>query len=119
MRLPVAAQKPERRNEDGFMLFNRIERCLGPPPGPEYYVVQCAAGTVFVSRETAYAVMKRLQRWLRPRWTRIVDLSGSKILVLTASIHFVGESTAEQRAHDRALRRKIDEEDSGETPVWG
>ena len=97
------------------MLLNRLTGLLpqrGPPPGPEYYVLRSTQWTLLVSRETARCVLRQLQRWRPPRWIRVVDVSGSEVWLPTESIQILVESTPDQRASDRALRRLLDAEES-------
>ncbi|MGH7461533.1 MAG: hypothetical protein ACREMA_10965 [Longimicrobiales bacterium] len=104
------------------MVMNRlasyVKQSRGPPPGPEFYIVRSSGWTLLVSRETARAVLKQLNRWLVPRWIRVVDVSGSEIWLPSQSIEVLVESTPEQRAQDRTLRRKLDEENNDGAPVW-
>jgi hypothetical protein len=97
------------------MMINRLQKYMQPEEpdcGPEYFLVRGVFGYLYVSRETARYVMRRMQRWLRPRWTRFTDLSGSEICVPTRAIFLVAEATPAQRELDRQLRKLLEKEDN-------
>ena len=95
-------------------MVNRLMACLAEeePPAPEYFVVSGPFGALTVSRDEARAVLRQLRRWIRPRWIRVRDLSGSEIWIPSKLIGVVSESTAAQRAYDRELRRRVEREDN-------
>ena len=91
---------------------NRLLSYFEANGAPEYWLVRGRWGYAYVSREVAQNLMSQLRRWLRPRWVCLNDLSGSQIWVLTSTIELIGESTFEQRAYDRDLRRQLEAEEN-------
>ena len=79
--------------------------------GPEFYIVSCNFGYIYVSREMAHALVKQLQRIFPPTFVWLRDLSGSEMWLQRSQIELIGESTPAQREHDRKLRRALNDED--------
>ena len=97
-----------------IVMPNRLLRYFEEHGVPDYYLVRGACGVILVSPEVARYVMRLLNRWLRPRWIRLVDLCGSEIWVRSKTIYAIVENTRAQRAADRKLCRLFDaEEDDG------
>lgn len=80
------------------------------PAGPgDYYEVTTEFAVWYVSAATAARIGTALERRWRPRWIKLVDLSGSRAWVRADRIESVSESTERQRTRDRQfqhLRRK-------------
>ena len=76
-----------------------------------YFLVCAECGHWPVSVTMAGAIERQLGRWLPPRWIVFVDLTGARIRVRTDQVRSVSQSYAENRAADRTLRRRLDEED--------
>ena len=77
-------------------------------PG-DFYEVVSNFGTWYVSGATAARIGQALERRLRPRYVKFVDMAGSRAWVRTDRIESITESTALQRDQDRAfhyLKRK-------------
>lgn len=72
-----------------------------------------------VSRATARAVERQLDRTPTPEWIVFRTLTGARQRVRTAFIERVVESTAEQRAALRAFRRALDKEEQDEREERG
>jgi hypothetical protein len=104
------------------MVINRLKDYFaepeGRPPEEEFYIVSGDAGYFFVARETAQRIAQDLARRRPPRWIVFRDLAGSEIRVRPRKIDVVCESTAEQRAHDRAFNRARKAEDERDRRLW-
>lgn len=103
------------------MITNRITGFEEEPEerarAPDYWGVRTSNAFFFVSAETAAHLMVQLHRRWRPRWLVFRDLSGALITIRSRSVEFIGESSAEQRAYDRALMKALAEE-SEEPRPW-
>ncbi len=101
--------------------MNRIRAFLEVPedrrPGGDYFVVSGCFGTFYVSRETAHAVERSLDRAWRP-WVVFRDLSGSRIRVRRKLVYGVFESTAAQRRQDREFWRALQDETEADQRPW-
>lgn len=92
------------------MVINRLQDYFGPEPlgrlpDEDYYIVGGETGYFYVTRQTALRIARQLARRWPPRWITFRDLSGSEIRVRPRKLDGVYESTAEQRARDRAFIR--------------
>lgn len=82
----------------------------------DHFVLSARSACWVVSALMARHVEACLDRWPPRRWIVFVDLSGSRIRIRREEIEYVVQSTAEQRARDRAFaramrrERKADEE---------
>ena len=104
------------------MYSNRITRYV--PPGedraPAYYVVRTAELHLRLSPQNGRALAQTLRKWLRPRYVRVVDISGAEIWLRPRDIELVAESTPEQREVHRRLSKQLEKEDEdGAEPAWG
>jgi hypothetical protein len=98
------------------MVINRLKDYFGEepeerPPEEEFYIVAGDAGYFYVTRDTAQRIAQELARHRPPRWIVFRDLAGSEIRVRPRKLDVVCESTAEQRARDRAFNRARKAED--------
>lgn len=82
----------------------------------EYYWVCTERFGVPVSREVARAIERQLTRTPPPEWLVFRDLVGSRIRVRASLIERLVESTAAQRAADRAFQRERDKEEEADGP---
>lgn len=102
--------------------MNRIMAYLAQPeerrPRGDYYVVAGFSGSFYVSAQVAGAVERALDRVWGGRWLVFRDLSGSRIRILRRQVFGVFESTAEQRAKDRAFFRSLDRESEADRRPW-
>jgi len=92
------------------MVINRLQYFFGPepehrPPNEDYFIVAGEGGCFFVARETARDIVRILALRRQPRWIIFRDLAGSEIRVQPRRLIGVYESTAEQRARERAFMR--------------
>ncbi|MGD8868327.1 MAG: hypothetical protein PVI01_11870 [Gemmatimonadales bacterium] len=105
------------------MVINRLKDYFGPepeerPPDQEYYIVGGVAGYFYVTRETARSIARQLERRRPPRWIVFRDLTGSEVRVRPCKLDAVYESTAEQRARERAFIRARKMEAEGDQRPW-
>jgi len=84
---------------------------------PDYFVVR-ATGDWMVSRETARAIERALDRWPRPRWFRLVDVTGATVRFRLADVKYLKQSTAEQRALWRRFKKERKAEGPDEVSDW-
>lgn len=90
-----------------------------PEPGPEqldYFVVVTRSADFAVTREVAEWILRELGSDSPRPWLRFRDLSGSMVSIRTGIVEFVRERTSDQRATDRQLRRRLEEE--SESRPW-
>lgn len=103
-------------------MVNRIEQYLNkslpPARATDYWWVETRESAYFVSAGTARAIERRLERDPAPRWTVFRDLFGARHRILTLSVRQLSESTVEQRAAARALRRALKEERGEDENPW-
>jgi hypothetical protein len=76
----------------------------------DYFVVCGELNTWVVSTEMARHIEACLDRVPPPKWVTFVELSGARIRVRTREIECIAQSTAEQRAAERAFNRKLRQE---------
>lgn len=105
------------------MVINRLKDYFGPepeerPPCEEYYIVGGEAGYFYVTRETALGIARLLERRRPPLWIVFRDLTGSEVRVRQCKLDAVYESTAEQRARERAFIRARKMEAQGDQRPW-
>ena len=102
--------------------MNRLKDYFGDSPAPEpkddFYVIVIRYTHFVVSRDTAMMIEVALDEDLPPRWVEFCDLSGSRHRVLTEQITRVSESTADQRAADRAFDRARRLEEKQDRRPW-
>lgn len=89
--------------------MNRLKDSDNPLPEPEgtddYYLIETVHDSYAVSRQTADAIARQLSRRPAPRWLLFRDLSTAFHRILADRIYCVRESTAQQRAAERAFWR--------------
>jgi hypothetical protein len=91
---------------DGRRIMPRIDERLTQPDLPvDYFVVATHDELRYVSRVMAQAIEATLCQSPTPRWVTFVDLTGARVRLRTRLIEYVQQSTAEQRAMERALYR--------------
>lgn len=91
---------------------------LEPEPPDDYYEIRSYFGFCVVSRETASEIERCLDQLPPPRWIVFCDLSGSRHRVQTPLIYRITESTAAQRAADRAFDRARRLEEKQDRRPW-
>jgi hypothetical protein len=113
--LACSAASVREQTDGRKKMMNRLQMYLEPDEpecAPEYFFVRGTFGCAYVSRATARYIIRQVERWLRPRWTRFTDLSGSEICVPTRGITLVSEATPAQRETDRKLRKLLEKEEN-------
>jgi hypothetical protein len=102
--------------------MNRLKDYFNNPPEPEsqddFYVVEKRYGSFAVSRQTAAEIESVLDQAYPPRWVVFRDLNGSRHRILADQISRISESTAAQRAADRAFDRARRLEDKQDRRPW-
>lgn len=73
----------------------------------DYFVVATPNASWYVSTVMARHIEQALDSAPPREWVAFVDLSGSRIRVLTRQIESIIQCTAEQRARDRAFWRAV------------
>ncbi len=80
----------------------------------DYFLVVTHDEVWPVSREMAMAVEATLREVPTPQWVTFVDVTGARLRMRARLIHCVRQSTAEQRALNRAFWRARDAERSAD-----
>jgi hypothetical protein len=88
------------------------------PVGVDHFVVSARSETWYVSTEMARHVEACLDAQPRQAWICFVDLSGARVRVRSREIEYLVQSTAEQRAAERAFHRSMTRERKAERD-WG
>ena len=70
-------------------------------PATDYYLIETSWNFFVVSRETAVAVERVLDKVLLPRWVVFRDLPGSRHRVLAREVERVSEARATARGEGR------------------
>jgi hypothetical protein len=101
-----------------------INRLKDMDPGPEeepaqdFWEVTGKYEVFYVDRATAEYVLGELERVVRPRRLRFVDLFGSEVSMPTREIGSVLESKSGQRAAMRRFHRARRKESKAERRPW-
>ncbi len=102
--------------------MNRLKDLFNDPPEPEsqddFYVVEKRYGSFAVSRQTAAEIEQALDQLPLPRWVVFRDITGARHRLLAEQISRISESTAAQRAADRAFDRARRLEDKQDRRPW-
>ena len=102
--------------------MNRLKDFFHDPREPEsqddFYEVEKRYRSFAVTRQTAAAIERALDQDPPPRWVVFRDLTGSRHRVLAEQISRISESTASQRAADRAFDRARRLEDKQDRRPW-
>ena len=98
------------------MQYQRDEVAAAAPEqnAGDYFVLSAESGSWVVSTAMVRAIESALDAWPAPRWIRFVDLSGSRVRVRASTLHYIVQSTPDQRAFDRRMCRALREERKGE-----
>lgn len=101
--------------------MNRIERYFQKSPNFEHYgdfvAIVGKFGWVAVDHEVAQTIRTMLDQRRVPDWIEFNSRVGSLIRIRPADIQCMSESTLEQRAATRKLRRARNEEEKSDG-VW-
>jgi hypothetical protein len=103
--------------------MNRLKDYFGDPPEPDeryddYFVIGTVRCSYAVSQDTAIEIERWLDHQPPPRWVVFRDLAGSRHRILADHINRVTESTAAQRAADRAFDRARRLEEKMDRRPW-
>lgn len=71
------------------------------PGAGDFFIVAASAGTWYVSAESAARLGSALDRRLRPRWIKFVDMYGARVWLRTETVDAVYESSEPIRARGR------------------
>ncbi len=89
--------------------MNRLKALFEEPeelPALEhYFIVWAESGYYVVSPRTARDLLAQLRRFPRPRWVRFIDHVGAVILLRTATVQGLVESSRAQRQAERNFGR--------------
>jgi hypothetical protein len=91
-------------------LQEQSEEGEAKPAAGDYFVVSSEFGTWYVSTEMARFIEACLEVEPPLRWVKFVDLTGARIRLRARLIESVSQSSAEQRACDRAFHRSLGRE---------
>jgi len=80
------------------------------PRAADHFVVVADDCAWFVSTEMARFIEACLEADPPPRWVKFVDLTGSRVRVRARLIDAIHQSTADQRAAERAFHRALERE---------
>ena len=80
------------------------------PEAGDYFVVCTDCCTWQVSTEMARFIEACLDAESCPKWVKFVDLTGARVRLRTRLIESIGQSTADQRASERAFHRTLNQE---------
>ena len=81
------------------------EKERGKPGAGDFYMVVTQSGTWYVSPEAAARVGTALDRRLRPRWIKFVDVYGARVWLRTRTVEAVFESTERIRTRSREFHQ--------------
>ena len=80
------------------------------PIGVDHFVVSARSETWYVSTEMARHIEACLDVEHRHVWISFVDLSGARVRVRSREVEYLAQSTADQRAAERAFHRALSRE---------
>jgi hypothetical protein len=80
------------------------------PRAADHFVVVADDCAWLVSTEMARFIEACLEAEPPPRWVKFVDLTGSRVRVRARLIDAIHQSTADQRAAERAFHRALERE---------
>jgi hypothetical protein len=90
-----------------------------PDRAGDYFVVVGLCGGWAVSTEMARHIEAQLDRRRVPEWITFVALWGARVRVRSATLLTLEQATPEQRAANRALQRRLEEEEDEKDGRWG
>ena len=88
------------------------------PVGVDHFVVSARSETWYVSTEMARHIEACLDVEHRHVWISFVDLSGARVRVRSREVEYLAQSTADQRAAERAFHRTMGQERKADRD-WG
>lgn len=90
--------------------LQEFEEGAARPAGGDHFIVSAECCAWYVSTEMARFIEACLEAEPAPKWVKFVDLTGARIRLRTRLIDCISQSTAEQRAADRAYCRELTRE---------
>jgi hypothetical protein len=84
------------------------------PTGVDHFVVSARSETWYVSTEMARHIEACLDVEHRQAWISFVDLSGARVRLRSRELEYLAQSTADQRAAERAFHRALSRERKAE-----
>lgn len=84
------------------------------PIGVDHFVVSAKSATWYVSTEMARHIEACLEVEHHQAWISFVDLSGARVRLRSLEVEYVAQSTAGQRAAERAFHRTLNRERKAE-----
>jgi hypothetical protein len=84
------------------------------PAGVDHFVVSARSETWYVSTEMARHIEACLDVEHRQVWISFVDLSGARVRLRSRELEYLAQSTADQRAAERASHRRLSQERKAE-----
>lgn len=84
------------------------------PIGLDHFVVSAKSATWYVSTEMARHIEACLDVEHHQTWVSFVDLSGSRVRLRSVEVEYLAQSTADQRAAERAFHRTLSRERKAE-----
>ena len=86
-----------------------------PPAGAgDYFIVTARMQIWYESTEMARHIEACLDAQPRAAWIRFVDLSGGRARIRSRDVESIAQSTAEQRAAERAFFKRMRQERKGD-----
>lgn len=87
---------------------------MNRPIGVDHFVVSAKSATWYVSTEMARHIEACLDVVHHQTWVSFVDLSGSRVRLRSVEVEYLAQSTADQRAAERAFHRTLSRERKAE-----
>jgi hypothetical protein len=84
------------------------------PIGVDHFVVSAKSATWYVSTKMARHIEACLEVEHRQAWISFVDLSGARVRLRSLEVEYLAQSTADQRAAERAFHRTLSRERKAE-----
>jgi hypothetical protein len=84
------------------------------PIGVDHFVVSAKSAIWYVSTEMARHIEACLEVEHHQAWISFVDLSGARVRLRSLEVEYLAQSTAGQRAAERAFHRRLSQERKAE-----
>jgi hypothetical protein len=84
------------------------------PIGVDHFVVSAKSAIWYVSTEMARHIETCLEVEHHRAWISFVDLNGARVRLRSLEIEYLAQSTADQRAAERAFHRALNRERKAE-----
>jgi hypothetical protein len=96
------------------VIHDRAEQEAPRPIGVDPFVVSAKSATWYVSTEMARHIEACLEVEHHQGWISFVDLSGARVRLRSLEVEYLAQSTAGQRAAERAFHRALSRERKAE-----